>query len=68
VVLAWIAGSSNLVTPKATIDAVTPAFTFFAVVGLLLAITFYFGVETRKKSIEELNKMFSIPQRSNASE
>lgn len=56
-VLAWIAGSSNLVTPKATIEAVTPAFSFFAVVGILLAAVFYFGFETRGKSIEELDRV-----------
>lgn len=45
--LALIAGASNLITPKATIDAVMPAFLFLAACGLAIGLAFTFlGVET----------------------
>lgn len=37
---ALIAGASNLITPKATIDAVTPAFLFLAACGLAIGLAF----------------------------
>jgi putative MFS transporter len=50
--LALIAGTSNLVTPKATIDAVTPAFLFLAVCGLAIGLAFTFlGVETHGRPL-----------------
>jgi len=58
-VLAYFAGSSNLVTPKATTDAIGPAYTFMAVLMLIVTITYYFGYETRNKSIEEIDEMIS---------
>jgi MFS transporter, putative metabolite:H+ symporter len=45
--LALIAGTSNLITPKATIDAVMPAFLFLAACGLAIGLAFTFlGFET----------------------
>jgi MFS transporter, putative metabolite:H+ symporter len=50
--LALIAGTSNLVTPKATIDAVTPAFLFLAACGLAIGLAFTFlGVETHGRPL-----------------
>jgi putative MFS transporter len=50
--LALIAGTSNLVSPKATIDAVTPAFLFLAACGLALGLAFtLLGVETHGKPL-----------------
>jgi MFS transporter, putative metabolite:H+ symporter len=50
--LALIAGASNLITPKATIDAVTPAFLFLACCGLAVGVAFsLFGVETHGKPL-----------------
>jgi putative MFS transporter len=54
---AFFAGSSNLVTPKATIDAVYPAYIFMAIMSLVSAIAFFFGRETKGKTIEEIDKM-----------
>ena len=54
--LAVIAGASNYVNPKATLDALVPAFNYFAgwfvraVVALLVL-----GIETRGRTIEELD-------------
>jgi hypothetical protein len=59
--LALFAGTSNLVTPKATVTAVRPAYIFFAVCGLLLAITYSFAQETRNKSMAEIEAMVSAP-------
>jgi putative MFS transporter len=50
--LALIAGASNLITPKATIDAVTPAFLFLACCGLAVGVAFsLFGVETHGRPL-----------------
>ena len=51
--LALIAGATNLITPKATIDAVTPAFLFLAACGLAIGLAFtLLGVETHGKPLE----------------
>lgn len=50
--LALIAGASNLITPKATLDAVTPAFLFLAGCGLAIGLAFsLLGVETHGKQL-----------------
>jgi putative MFS transporter len=51
--LALIAGASNLITPKATLEAVTPAFLFLAACGLAIGLAFsLLGVETHGKPLE----------------
>ncbi len=55
--LALIAGSDNIVSPKATADAVFPAFIFLAGGMVLVAAAFAFlGVETHGVAMEELAK------------
>ena len=50
--LALIAGASNLITPKATMDAVTPAFLFLAACGLAIGLAFsLLGVETHGRPL-----------------
>jgi MFS transporter, putative metabolite:H+ symporter len=50
--LALIAGASNLITPKATIEAVTPAFLFLAACGVSIGLAFsLLGVETHRKPL-----------------
>ena len=50
--LALIAGASNLITPKATMEAVTPAFLFLAACGLAIGLAFtLLGVETHGKPL-----------------
>ncbi len=47
--LALIAGSANYVAPKATLDAIIPAFNYFAFWYVLGAVAFWFiGFETRR--------------------
>ena len=54
--LAVIAGASNYVAPKATLDALVPAFNYFAAWYLLAVVGFLFiGIETRGRTIEELD-------------
>ena len=54
--LAVIAGASNYVAPKATLDALVPGFNYFAVWFLLAVAAFLFvGIETRGRTIEELD-------------
>jgi len=62
IALGIFAGGGNLVTPKATLDAVGPAVTLWAAVTLIVAIGCYFGIETRNKSIEEIDTMVHIPK------
>ncbi|MBV9824246.1 MAG: MFS transporter [Alphaproteobacteria bacterium] len=53
--LAVIAGSSNLVTPQASSQAVTPAFLFLAAGMLLVTGAFIFlGVETHGRAMEDI--------------
>ena len=54
--LALIVGSANVVKPDVSLDAVVPAFTYlaawFAMAGI---VYFFFGIETRGRSLEELD-------------
>jgi putative MFS transporter len=60
--LALIAGSSNFVAPKATLDALIPAFNYFAFWYVLGAAAFWFiGFETSGRSIEEIDAALSSP-------
>jgi putative MFS transporter len=53
--LALIAGSSNLVKPQATLDALIPGFNYFAFWYLLGAVAFgLIGMETRGRTIDEI--------------
>jgi putative MFS transporter len=50
--LALIAGAGNLITPKATIEAVTPAFLFLAACGVAIGIAFtVLGIETHGRPL-----------------
>jgi putative MFS transporter len=54
--LAVIAGASNYVNPQATLDALVPAFNYFAAWFVLAVIAIVFlGMETRGQTIEELD-------------
>ena len=51
--LALIAGTSNIVSPKATVAAVFPAFLFLAFCMLLVGLSFLLlGVETHGRAIK----------------
>src|SRR5277367_4086320 len=54
--LALIAGSSNFVSPQATLDALVPGFNYFAFWYVLGAAAFWFvGFETGNRSIAEID-------------
>jgi putative MFS transporter len=57
VALGLFAGGGNLVTPKATLEAVGPAIGIWAAASLTVAVCCYFGLETRNKSIEEIDEL-----------
>ncbi len=60
--LAVIAGASNYVSPKATLNAIVPGFNYFAVWYLLAVFAFLFvGIETRGRTIEELDAALVRP-------
>jgi putative MFS transporter len=60
--LAVIAGASNYVAPKATLDAIVPGFNYFAAWFGLSVIAFLFvGIETRGRTIEELDAALAGP-------
>ena len=60
--LALIAGSANYVAPKATLDALIPAFNYFAFWYVLGAAAFWcIGFETGGRSIEEIDAALSAP-------
>jgi len=50
------------VAPKATLDAVIPAFNYFAFWYVLGALAFWFvGFETRGRSLEDIDAALSAP-------
>ncbi len=55
--LALFAGSSDIVSPKATMDAIIPAFTFLALMARGSGVLYLFGWETKGKTIEEIDCM-----------
>ncbi|MBV9249212.1 MAG: MFS transporter [Acetobacteraceae bacterium] len=58
--LALIVGSSNYVIPKPTLDAIFPALLFLAFWYAFAAAAFWLlGVETKGRSIEEIDSSFS---------
>jgi MFS transporter, putative metabolite:H+ symporter len=66
--LALIAGSSNFVAPKATLDALVPGFNYFAFWYVLGALAFWFiGFETRGRTIDEIDSTLSGPRPAAAS-
>jgi MFS family permease len=60
--LALVVGSSDLVSPKATIDALFPAFLFLAFwYGQAALMFLLLGFETKGRSIEEINRALDTP-------
>jgi putative MFS transporter len=60
--LAVIAGSTNFVTPKATLAALVPAMNYFAFWYLVAAVAIWFiGIETRGRTIEEIDGTLTAP-------
>ncbi|MBV8888574.1 MAG: MFS transporter [Alphaproteobacteria bacterium] len=60
--LALIAGSSNYVSPKATLDALIPGLNYFAIWYLVGAAAIWFlGIETRGRSIQDIDRSFAAP-------
>jgi putative MFS transporter len=65
--LALIAGSSNLVSPKATLDALIPGFNYFAFWYVLGAVAFWLiAMETRGRTIDEIDAELNKPRASAA--
>ena len=59
--LALIAGSSQIVNPEATIAGLTPGFIFLACFAALAGLVYFFlGIETKGKSIEEIDAELQI--------
>ena len=61
--LALIAGSTDLVSPKATLDALIPGFNYFAIWYILGALAFWLiGMETRGRTIDEIEAELDAPR------
>jgi MFS transporter, putative metabolite:H+ symporter len=55
--LALVVGSSNVVKPDATLDAIQPAFLYLASWFVMAGAVYYFlGIETKGRSIEEIDR------------
>jgi len=66
--LALLAGVSNYVSPQATLAAIVPAFTYFAIWYLLAVVAFAFiGIETRGRTIDEIDAALAHPSQTAAS-
>jgi putative MFS transporter len=62
--LALIAGSSNFVSPQATLDALIPGFAYFAFWYILGAVAFWWiGMETGGRTIDEIDAELNKPRR-----
>jgi putative MFS transporter len=62
--LAVIAGSSNYMSPQATLDALIPAMNYFAFWYALGAAAIWFiGFETRGRTIDEIDSALTAPAR-----
>jgi putative MFS transporter len=62
--LAVIAGSSNFVSPKATLDALIPAMNYFGFWFLLGSLAAWFiGIETRGRTIQEIDDALRMKAR-----
>lgn len=62
--LALIIGSSNLVKPEVAATELVPAFSYFAIWYLLCAAMFaFFGIETKGKTIEALDRELESQRR-----
>jgi putative MFS transporter len=60
--LALIAGSSNYVSPQATLHALVPGMNFFAFWYVLGALAIWFiGFETRGRTIEDIDRALTLP-------
>jgi putative MFS transporter len=60
--LAVIAGSDNLITPKATLDALIPAMNYFGFWYLVGAAAIWFiGIETKGRTIAEIDNTLTAP-------
>jgi putative MFS transporter len=57
VAMAVFAGTTNIVTPKATIGAIAEAFTFLGIFGIIGGLVALAGRETKGKTIEEIDQM-----------
>jgi putative MFS transporter len=67
--LAVIVGSDNLITPKATLDAIGPAFTYFSAWMALCGCAFlFFGFETGGEPIATIDRRLERPQPARAGE
>ena len=58
--LAVIAGTSNIVNPDATKEAITPALYFLAAFSLMTAFAFLLIPETRRKTLEEVEEELEV--------
>jgi putative MFS transporter len=62
--LALIAGSSNYVSPQATLDALIPGMNYFASWYVLGAFAIWFiGFETRGRTLDEIDSALTAPVR-----
>src|SRR5262249_24587494 len=63
--LALIIGSSNMVNPKVTLDAITPAFVYLAAWFAVAGVVYLgFGFETKGRSFEAIDvKLAAEPPR-----
>jgi MFS transporter, putative metabolite:H+ symporter len=57
--LALICGQSNFVSPKASLDFIVPAMVFLAFWSFLSGFAFLFGIETKGRSIEEIDSQLT---------
>ncbi len=64
--LALIIGSSNLINPQASVAMIGPAFLYLASWTVLSGVVFFFAIETRGRTIEEIDRALAKPTQAKA--
>ena len=59
--LALIIGSSNVVNPEASIAMIGPAFWYLAAWAVMSGVVFFFAIETKGRSIEDIDRALAKP-------
>ncbi len=57
--LALIIGAANMINPQASVEMIGPAFMYLGGWAVLSAVAFCFGIETKGRSIEEIDSQLA---------
>ncbi len=59
--LALIIGASNVINPQASVAMIDPAFAYLAGWAVMSGVVFFFAIETKGRSIEDIDRSLAKP-------